>query len=170
MCICKWYLHFHSGYVAKLWAGSWVFLSQVPPSSSGHWTYEAPSSPPQTESDNNGPLERKRRVLSGRCLAEYQHQLSPSVNIKTTRPWIASAHTVILFETQELVNSFEQRHEKNPVSVSVSTMSADKHRKNQFVKHHAVASFVFLLCVLHVCMRRPLVTNSSIIPSPLYIP
>lgn len=77
---CRWYLHFHSGCVAKLWAGSWVFLSQVPPSSSGHWTYEAPSSPPPTESDNNGPVERKRGVLSGRCLAEYQDQLSPSVN------------------------------------------------------------------------------------------
>lgn len=94
MCICGWSLHFHSGCVAKLWAGSWVFLSQVPPSSSGHWTYEAPSSPPQTESDNNGPLERKRGVLSGRCLAEYQDQLSPSVNSETMQLSIAGVHTM----------------------------------------------------------------------------
>lgn len=40
-------------------------------------------------------------------------------------------------------------------------MSADKHRKKQFVKHHAVASFLFLLCVCHVCIQRPLVTVSS---------
>lgn len=94
MCICGRYLHFHSGCVAKLWAGSWVFLSQVPPSSSGHWTYEAPSSPPRTESDNNGPLQRQRGVLSGRCLAEYQDKLSPFVNSETMQLSIAGGHTM----------------------------------------------------------------------------
>lgn len=31
-----WYLHFHSGCVAELGAGSWVFLFPVPLSFSGH--------------------------------------------------------------------------------------------------------------------------------------
>lgn len=42
-----WHLHFHSGCVAELGAGSWVFLSPVLPSSSGHWTCATPSFPPQ---------------------------------------------------------------------------------------------------------------------------
>lgn len=161
MCNCGWYVRFRSGCAVTLWAGSWVFLSQAPPSSSGHWTYGAPSSPPQTESDNNGPLERKSRLVIGRCLEEYQDQLSPSVNSQTMWLSIAGVHTHCrsLWNTQLFI-SYEQRH----------AVAADKHRKSQFVKHHAIAPFVLLLCVRQVCMQRPLVTNSSIIPSRQYIP
>lgn len=48
-------------------------------------------------------------------------------------------------------------------------VSTDKHRKTPFVKCE-VASFVFLLCVRHVRIQRPLGINSGIIPSLQYIP
>lgn len=157
MCICVWYLHFRSGCVAKLWAGSWVFPSQVPLSSSGHWTYGAPSSPPQIESDNNGPLERKRGLLIGCCPEEIPRPAESFCKQPDNAAIDCQcAHTLFLFDTHNLFISYEQRNARNPALVSSSTtMSADKHRKSQFVKHHAVVSFVFLLCVHRVCMQRP---------------
>lgn len=80
-----WYLHFHSGCVAELGAGSWVFLFPVPLSFSGHWTYGALSFPPQLESGNSAPCEDRREAWAELTNKERMRRFKRSFRTKLYR-------------------------------------------------------------------------------------